>query len=149
MSNDLFTKGTALMALDVGKKRIGIAVCDKDHILVSPLTTIHRKKFTLDAPQIITLIKEWGIGGIVVGWPLNMDGTEGPMCQSVKDFTLNLQKFDGFPNGVEFAFHDERLTSEAAERALIDDLDLSRDKRKGVIDQMAAVEILKDFLGHY
>lgn len=134
------------MAFDVGKKRLGIAFAPKGALVISPKETYKRVKFTLDAPYLISVLKEWNIKTLVVGLPLNMDGTEGAMCQSVKDFMINLQNFDGWPNHIKIAYQDERLSSEISEETLIKDLDLSRTKRKGAIDQMAAVEILKRFL---
>ncbi len=148
MSNDLFKKGNALMALDVGTKRIGLALCDPLHMVVTPLETIHRKKFTPDAARILTHIKERNIKGIVVGLPLNMDGTEGATCQSVRDFIKNLQRLDTWPESLAVIFQDERLTSVEAETSLIDEMDVSRKKRIGAVDQIAAMNILKRFLGH-
>lgn len=144
-SGDFPPKNKALLCLDVGTKRIGMALANPTWSVVTPFQTIHRKKFSIDAPQIIKILKEWEIGGLVIGLPLNMDGTEGTMCQSVRDFARNLQGFDGFPP-MPIAFQDERLTSESAERFLIEELDMSRQKRKGVLDQLAAVKILEDFI---
>ena len=134
------------MALDVGKKRIGIATCDPGHIVVTPLQTLTRSKFDKDASALIAMMIERAIGGLVVGLPLNMDGTEGPMCQSVRDFTGELQKTSDFPQNCYVFFQDERLTSERADRMMIEEMDLSRQKRKKAIDQLAAVEILERFL---
>ncbi len=136
------------MALDVGTKRIGLALCDPLHMVVTPLETIHRKKFTPDAARILTHIKERNIKGIVVGLPLNMDGTEGATCQSVRDFIKNLQRLDTWPESLAVIFQDERLTSVEAETSLIDEMDVSRKKRIGAVDQIAAMNILKRFLGH-
>lgn len=139
-------KTKALLCLDVGTKRIGMALCNPSWSVVTPFQTIHRKKFSLDAPQIIKIIKEWEIGGLVIGLPLNMDGTEGPMCQSVRDFGRNLQGFDQFPAGLPVFYQDERLTSDSAEKFLIEEMDMSRQKRKNVLDQLAAVKILEGFI---
>ncbi len=148
MSNGLFEKGNALMALDVGTKRIGIALCDPMHMVVTPLETLHRKKFTPDAQYLIKLIKDWNIKGLVVGLPLNMDGTEGVTCQSVRDFIKNLERLEDWPTTLAITFQDERLTSIEAETALIDEMDVSRKKRIGAVDQLAAMTILKRFLNN-
>ncbi|MBK67443.1 MAG: Holliday junction resolvase RuvX [Rickettsiales bacterium] len=134
------------MAFDVGTKRLGVAFAPKGALVISPKETYKRVKFSLDAPYLIKMLIEWDIRTLVVGLPLNMDGTEGAMCQSVRDFVTNLQNFDGWPSNIAVFFQDERLTSEISEETLIKDLDLSRAKRKGAIDQMAATEILKRFL---
>lgn len=138
------------MAFDIGKKRIGIAVADQDAILVSPLETYTRKKFSIDAPYLIQLIKEWRVRTLVVGLPLNMDDSEGPMCQSVRDFITNLTGHEDWQglNDPAIIFQDERLSTAESETILIDDLDLSRAKRKKVIDQMAAKAILERFLDY-
>lgn len=143
---EAFSPNRALMSFDVGTKRIGIAVCDKRHSLVTPVKTFTREKFSLDAPKLIALIKEWQIGGLVVGLPLHMDGQESTMSQSVRDFIRNLQNHDGFPERLNITFFDERMSSQQAENFLINELDMSRAKRKKSIDQLAAVQILENFL---
>lgn len=135
-----------LMALDMGKKRIGIATCDPGWVVVTPLQTLHRIQFTRDAADIIALMVERQIGGLVIGLPLNMDGSEGPMCQSVRDFARELQNQPNFPKDCPVFFQDERLTSQRAEQFMIEELDLSRQKRKKAIDQLAAVQILEQFI---
>ncbi len=141
-----FAPSRALMSFDVGLKRIGIAVCDKRHSLVTPVQTFTREKFSLDAPKLIALIKEWQIGGLVIGLPLHMDGQESTMSQSVRDLIRNLQKFGEFPERIQITFFDERMSSQKAEDFLINELDMSRAKRKKSIDQLAAVQILENFL---
>lgn len=136
----------ALFALDLGEKTIGIAVSDDSRRIASPLETIRRKKFTQDAETLLKLADEYAIGGYIVGLPVNMDGTEGPRCQSVRQFGANLSEKTDLP----IAFWDERMSTQAMERHLIDQ-DVSRRRRAEVIDKMAAHFILQgalDFLGN-
>lgn len=140
MKNNL-TPGTALMGLDHGTKTIGVAISDTGLMIASPLETIKRTKFKDDAARLLALIAEHKIGGIVVGLPLNMDGSEGPRVQSVKAFVSNMEKLTDLP----IAFWDERLSSQAVERTLIE-ADRSRARRKELIDKLAASFILQGFL---
>ena len=136
----------ALFALDLGEKTIGIAVSDDSRRIASPLETIRRKKFTQDAETLLTLGEEYAIGGYIIGLPVNMDGTEGPRCQSERQFGANLSEKTDLP----IAFWDERMSTQAMERHLIDQ-DVSRRRRAEVIDKMAAHFILQgalDFLGN-
>ena len=136
----------ALFALDLGEKTIGIAVSDDSRRIASPLETIRRKKFTQDAETLLKLADEYAIGGYIIGLPVNMDGTEGPRCQSVRQFGVNLSEKTDLP----IAFWDERMSTQAMERHLIDQ-DVSRRRRAEVIDKMAAQFILQgalDFLGN-
>ena len=136
----------ALFAFDLGEKTIGIAVSDDSRRIASPLETIRRKKFTQDAETLLKLADEYAIGGYIIGLPVNMDGTEGPRCQSVRQFGANLSEKTDLP----IAFWDERMSTQAMERHLIDQ-DVSRRRRAEVIDKMAAQFILQgalDFLGN-
>ncbi len=130
-----------LMGLDLGEKTIGIAVGDPGHMIATPVTTIRRKKFTEDAQQLLKLIDERQVGGLVIGLPLNMDGSEGPRCQSVRQFASNLAKLRDLP----MAFWDERLSTVAVTRDMIS-ADLSRGKRAKIVDQAAAAFILQGAL---
>jgi len=133
-----------LMALDLGSKTIGIAVSDGARQLATPVETLRRGKFTADAERLLAMMTERDVAGIVIGLPLNMDGSEGPRCQSTRAFASNLmQKID-----IPITFWDERLSSIAVERALIDDVDMSRKRRREVIDAHAASFILQGFLDH-
>ena len=126
------------MGLDIGKKTIGIAVGDAGHKVASPLKTLWRTKFTPDAHQLSKMIDEYAIGLLVIGWPLNMDGTQGPKCDSVRDFAhafLALQD-------INICFHDERLSTAAVERTMID-ADMTRNMRSKRRDALAAAWILQ------
>ncbi|RED50911.1 Holliday junction resolvase RuvX [Aestuariispira insulae] len=138
------TKGKRLLALDLGEKTIGMAVSDPAFRVGSPLDTIRRKKFTTDVEQLEAVIAEKNIGGLVIGLPRNMDGTEGPRCQSVRQFARNFEKrgWEEMP----ITFWDERLSTSAVERFLVDEADMSRKKRGEVVDKMAAGFILQGAL---
>ena len=121
-------RGGRLMGLDLGEKTIGIAVGDPGHMIATPITTIRRKKFTEDAQALLKLIDDRQVGGVVIGLPLNMDGSEGPRCQSVRQFANNLAKLRDLP----MAFWDERLSTVAVTRDMIA-ADLSRSKRAKIV----------------
>lgn len=136
----------ALMGLDLGDKTIGLAVSDTFRSTATPLETIRRKKFGVDAARMLELASERQIVGFVLGLPRNMDGTEGPRCQSTRAFARNLSRLTEAPIG----FWDERLSTVAAERALLE-ADTTRKRRAEVIDHVAASYILQgllDRLGH-
>jgi putative Holliday junction resolvase len=135
------SKGQRLLGLDVGSKTIGLALSDNRLTIASPLSTVRRKKFTLDAAEIIAIMAEHDIGGLVVGLPLNMDGSEGPKCQSIRQFKINMAEKTDVP----ICFWDERLSTVAVTRTLIA-ADTSRAKRKLVVDKMAACFILQGAL---
>ncbi len=128
----------ALFGLDLGEKTIGVAICDPDRMVATPVETIRRKKFTMDAERLAALAAERRIAGIVIGLPLNMDGTEGPSAQRARAFARNLPRVLDLP----LAFWDERLSTAAMERDLIA-IDTSRAKRADKIDEMAATFILQ------
>ena len=132
---------TALMGHDPGTKTIGVAVSDRLRSVSTPLTTIKKKKFSTDAEALLKLIVEREIGGIVIGLPRNMDGTEGARAQASRAFARNLSKLTDLP----ITFWDERLSTVAAERALLE-ADTSRAKRSQVIDHVAAGYILQGAL---
>ena len=132
---------TALAGLDYGDKTIGVAVSDTRRQVATPLETIRRRKFTQDAEALAAIVAKRGIGGLVLGLPRNMDGTEGPRCQSTRAFARNLDRALGLP----ITFWDERLSTVAAERALIE-ADASRARRAQVIDHVAAGYILQGAL---
>ncbi len=132
---------TALMGLDLGEKTIGVAVSDRMRGVASPLETVRRKKFTLDSACLLELITDREIGGIILGLPKNMDGTEGPRCQSTRAFARNLSRLTECPIG----FWDERLSTVAAEKALLE-ADTTRKRRGQVIDHVAAGYILQGAL---
>ena len=131
----------AIAGLDLGTKTIGVAVSDGLRQVASPLTVIRRQKFTLDAAELLRIAADRGLVGMVLGLPLNMDGSEGPRAQSTRAFARNLERLTPLP----LAFWDERLSTVAAERALIEG-DTSRRRRAEVIDQVAAGYILQGAL---
>lgn len=133
--------GRALAGLDLGDKTIGVAVSDTMRQVATPLETIRRKKFTQDAEALLAILTARAIGGIVIGLPRNMDGSEGARCQSTRAFARNLARLTDLPIG----FWDERLSTIAAERALIE-ADTSRKRRAEVIDHVAAGFILQGAL---
>jgi putative Holliday junction resolvase len=133
--------GRALMGLDLGTKTIGIAVSDTSRRIASPLATLARRRFGLDAADLIARAEERKIGGIVLGLPRNMDGSEGPRAQSTRAFARNLAAVTPLPIG----YWDERLSTVAAERALLE-ADTSRRRRAEVIDHVAAAFILQGLL---
>jgi len=130
-----------MAALDLGEKTIGIAIGDPGHKVASPLTTIRRTKFTKDATELLRIMDERQVGGLIIGLPLNMDGSEGPRCQSVRQFAANLTAIRDLP----VAFWDERLSTMAVTRDMIA-ADLSRAKRAKAVDQSAAAFILQGAL---
>ena len=139
-------KMRGLMGLDLGDKTIGVAVSDLFGSVATPLETVKRRKFTLDAARLVELVEARQMGAIVLGLPRNMDGTEGPRCQSTRAFARNLVRLIEMPIG----FWDERLSTVAAERALLE-ADTSRKRRAEVIDHVAASYILQgalDRIGH-
>jgi len=139
---DALPRGARLMGLDLGSKTIGVALSDAGFTIASPLQTLKRKKFTADAAALKALIDEHGVGGLVLGLPVNMDGTEGRRCQSTRQFAANLmEKFD-----IPIAFQDERLSTAAVERMLIDEADMTRKRRGAVVDKLAAAWILQGAL---
>lgn len=130
-----------LMGLDLGSKTIGIALSDGLRLAATPLETIRRTKFTADAEQLLRLAAVHAVVGLVVGLPLNMDGSEGPRAQSTRAFARNLGQKTALP----VAFWDERLSTSAVTRTLIE-ADMSRRKRDAVIDKLAAAYILQGAL---
>jgi putative Holliday junction resolvase len=137
-------RGGRLLGLDLGTKTIGLAVSDGALMVASPIETIQRTKFTADASKLLAVIDGRQITGLVLGLPVNMDGSEGPRCQSTRQFARNLLGI----RDVSIAYWDERLSTAAVQRAMID-ADVTRAKRAKVVDQMAAGYILQgalDFL---
>lgn len=131
-----------LLGLDLGTKTIGVAVSDALRLTATPLETIARTKFTADTARITALLAETGAVGIVLGLPLNMDGSEGPRAQSTRAFARNLAQKVAVPT----VFWDERLSTSAVERMMIEEADLRRDKRAAVVDKLAASYILQGAL---
>lgn len=138
----LLRTGQRLAGLDVGTKTIGVALSDVMRSLATPLETIKRGKFAPDADRLFALAARYDVGAFVVGLPLSMDGSEGPRCQSVRQFAANLLE----RQDIALAFQDERLSTAAVERVLIDDLDMTRKRRGEVVDRAAAAYILQGAL---
>ena len=131
----------ALMGLDLGTRTIGVAVSDGLRGVATPLETVKRRKFSLDAGRLLEILTARGITGIVLGLPRNMDGSEGPRCQSTRAFARNFEGLTPLP----ITFWDERLSTVAAERALLE-ADTTRKRRAEVIDHVAAGYILQGAL---
>lgn len=133
--------GCRLLGLDLGEKTIGIAMSDATWMIATPMTTLKRGKFTKDAGILADLVAEHEVGALVIGLPINMDGSEGPKCQSARQFAENfLGRLE-----MEIAFWDERLSTVAVTRTMIE-ADLSRAKQKEAVDKMAAAYILQGAL---
>lgn len=131
----------AIAGLDLGTHTIGVALSDLRRQVATPVEVIRREKFTLDAGKLLALLAAREAAGIVLGLPLNMDGSAGPRVQSTQAFARNLEKLTALP----ICYWDERLSTVAAERALLE-ADTSRKRRKEVIDQVAAGYILQGAL---
>lgn len=131
-----------IVGLDPGEKTIGVAVSDVTRTVASPLETIEKVQFTKDAARLFQLMESRGAMGIVIGLPMNMDGTEGARAQSNRALARNLLRLKDLP----IAFWDERLSTAAVTRVLIDEHDLNRKRRAEVVDKMAAAWILQGAL---
>ena len=134
-----------VLGLDVGSKTIGLALSDVTHMIASPLKTIKRTKFSKDLQSLKTVVTNQDVGALIVGLPVSMDGTEGPRCQSTRQFAANVNATLELPIG----FWDERLSTVAVQRILVKDVDMTRKRRSEVVDKAAAAYILQgalDFL---
>ncbi|MBM3646457.1 MAG: Holliday junction resolvase RuvX [Alphaproteobacteria bacterium] len=136
-----------LMALDVGTKTIGIATSDVLRMLATPLTTLRRSKLAVDLASLSDLVSKHEIKGLAIGLPLNMDGSEGPRCQSIRQFTANIALHGpAAVAALPVVLQDERLSTAAVTRGMIEDYDMSRAKRAERIDAAAAAWILESAL---
>ena len=133
--------GQRLLGLDIGSKTIGLALSDITLTIATPMETIRRTKFKVDVERLRAIVDDQKIGGFILGWPVNMDGSEGPRCQSTMAFSRNLSEKIDLPQ----ALWDERLSTSAVERTLIE-ADRSRARRKQLVDKMAAAYILQGAL---
>ncbi|MEM7173576.1 MAG: Holliday junction resolvase RuvX [Pseudomonadota bacterium] len=133
-----------LLGLDPGERTIGLAISDRDRRVASPLTTIWRRKFSLDGQELRKLLDEREAVALVIGLPVNMDGSEGPRCQSVRQFARNLIEITELTQPI--AFWDERLSTRAVERFMIEEADMTRQQRISRVDKMAAAYILQGAL---
>jgi putative Holliday junction resolvase len=136
-----------LMALDVGSKTVGVATSDVLRSLATPLVTLKRRKLAADLAALAALADRHAAQALVIGLPLNMDGSEGPRCQSVRQFAANIEKH-GPPAlaALPMVFQDERLSTAAVTRGMIEDYDMSRAKRAERVDAAAAAWILESAL---
>ena len=135
--------GRRFLGLDIGTKTIGLALSDVLGMIATPTETLRRGKFMDDSKKLFAMVKQHEVGALVLGLPLNMDGSEGPRCQSVRQFAANLL----ISQDIDIAFWDERLSTVAAHRVMIE-ADLSRKRQAEVVDKMAAAVILQGFLDH-
>lgn len=133
----------ALMGLDLGEKTIGVAMSDATRTVASPHELIRKTKFTAEAQRLFAIMKDRTVAGIVIGLPVNMDGTEGTRCQSNRAFGRNLLRLN--PD-LTIAFWDERMSTMAVNRLLIDEADVTRSRRAELVDKMAASWILQGAL---
>jgi putative holliday junction resolvase len=131
-----------LLGLDPGTKTIGLALSDVTLTIATPFDVIHRAKFTRDMERLRQIMAEHDVGALVIGLPISMDGTEGPRCQSVRQFAANLLETIDAP----MAFWDERLSTAAVQRMLVSEADMTRKRRAQVVDKAAAAYILQGAL---
>ncbi|MDC1214427.1 Holliday junction resolvase RuvX [Rhodospirillales bacterium] len=137
------TTGQRLLGLDIGDKTIGLAISDPMFMIASPVKTIMRtEKFATAVAEMREIVKNEEVGGLLVGLPVSMDGTEGPRCQKTRDLTSEISMQLNLP----VAFWDERLSTSAIERFLVTEADMTRKRRKDVVDKMAAGYILQGAL---
>ena len=141
---NVISPGQKLLGLDVGKKTIGLSLADPQTRVASPKPVLWRKKFTTDAKLLVEQIDKLNVGGLVIGWPLNMDGTIGPRCDSIRDFAHAFLRLHEIP----ISFQDERLSTQAVEKSMIA-ADMTRTKRAIRRDSLAAVWILQSALDAY
>lgn len=137
----LLSRDQRLLGLDLGSKTIGLALSDVSRTIATPLLTIARTKFTKDVKELFAIVDSKDVAGLVIGLPVSMDGTEGPRCQSVRQFATSLLALRDLP----IAFWDERLSTAAVTRTLLE-ADATRKRRAEVVDKMAAAYILQGAL---
>jgi putative Holliday junction resolvase len=137
----LLPRDARVIGLDLGAKTIGLALSDVGRVIATPYDTIRRTKFGADAAQLLAIVDKEGVGGLVLGLPMEMDGTEGPRCQSTRAFARNLLALRDLP----LVLWDERLSTAAVTRTLLE-ADASRRRRGQVVDKMAAAYILQGAL---
>ena len=142
----LLPSGTRLLGLDLGTKTIGLALSDPGLTVASPIGTVRRVKFGIDAAELARVVRERGAGALLIGLPLALDGGESPATQRVRDFArLLLTRTDLFGAEPEIAFWDERFSTSVVERFMIE-ADMTRKRRAEVVDKMAAAYILQGAL---
>ena len=139
-----FPKGTRLLGLDVGKKNIGIAISDLGLKIASPNSNLKRTKLKKDIESIEQIVLDKNIGGLICGLPIELDGSEGKACQSIRQFVKDVNA----ELSIDISFWDERLSTVAVERVLIEEANLSRHRRAQIVDKVAAVYILQSALDY-
>ncbi len=144
---DIRPRNVRLLGIDLGSKTIGLSVCDTGQSIATPLRTIARKKFTRDIEEMGKVIKEFEIGGYVLGWPLNMDGSPSKRCDATQSFADEMTKYPQLV-GIDpwISLWDERLSTETVDNFLVETVDMSRKRRKQVVDKLAAQVILQGAL---
>jgi putative Holliday junction resolvase len=140
----LIPQGQRLLGLDIGDKTIGVAVCDPGWRLATAVETLPRRKLAADLAALQGLAKDRAIGGIVIGLPVGLDGKENSRCQSIRQFARSLEA--AYPQTYAITFWDERMSTAAVERLMIEEADISRARRARVIDAHAAAYILQGAL---
>ena len=135
------SRNARVLGLDLGTRTIGLALSDVGHTIATPFDTIARSKLAADLARLKTVIETEDVGALVLGLPVNMDGSEGPRCQATRQFAADLLRAMDIP----LTFWDERLSTRAAESALLE-ADVSRKRRAEIIDKVAAAIILQGFL---
>ncbi len=133
--------GQRLLGLDVGRRTVGLALSDTLRMIASPYLVVRRRRFAADAEAIAGIAAKEGVGGLVIGLPINMNGSEGPRCQSVRQFQVNLHRLLPLP----MALWDERMSTQAVTRTLLA-ADASRQRRAELVDKLAAAYILQGAL---
>ena len=137
------SSGEKLLGLDIGKKTIGLALSDASLKIASPVKILYRKKFTPDMASLLAFADSQNVGGLILGWPVNMDGSRGQRCDSIRDFAHALLKIRDMP----IVFQDERLSTKAVESAMVA-ANMTRAKRAERRDALAACWILQSFLDY-
>jgi putative Holliday junction resolvase len=135
-------RGKRLLGIDLGSKTIGLALSDTGWSVASPLITLRRRRFRENAGELLGIFDEHEIGGLVLGLPINMDGSEGPRCQATRAFARNLMEQRDLPTVLQ----DERLSTAAVERMMVSEMDLTRKRQGQLVDKLAATYILQTFL---
>lgn len=138
------SKNLRILGLDVGEKTIGLALSDIGRQIATPMETIRRSKFSKDVVTLLDIIRQQEVGGLIVGWPVNMDGTAGARAQSTRQFALNISKHTDIP----IAFWDERMSTMAVNRMMIDEMDINRKRRSELVDKLAASYMLQGALDY-
>jgi putative Holliday junction resolvase len=134
--------GRRFLGFDLGTKTIGLALSDTGHHIASPYQTLARRKFSQDAAELVKIAAKENVGALVLGLPVNMDGTEGPRCQATRAFARNIAQLIPVP----VALWDERLSTVAVQRMMTEEADLSRARRAELVDKLAASYILQSYL---